>query len=501
MKRPLYIISLLLVTLAVLIFFLSRHDRPVDINTEELTVHCAAGLQRPVREIAKLYEKEYGTKIRLNFAGSGVLESQIKVAGGDLFIPADDSYIENTRKEGLVLESIAVAQLHAVIVVQKRNPKGIQSMGDLARSGTRISMGEPTAAIGKYVMTVLTQSGDWEKIKPQIIVTKPTVNNVVEDVATGSVDAGIAWDAVASQFEDVEIVRVPVFENRPCRASAGIIKGAKTPAALHFMRYLSAKGKGRDVFEKMGFAVPEKPDEWKDVPELTLFSGSMLRPAIEDRLRQFEKREGCRVKTVFEGCGTLVAMMKGGGANPSAYFSCDSTFLQDVQDKFDPGVVITSNEIVLLVSKGNPKGIKKLDDLSKIDLKVGLADSQKSALGKLTMQMMKRYGIWNELHDSGNIAVLVSKGDELVNQMQSGALDAAVLYRSNALASPQIMADCEIVQLGQPDAIAIQPFASAKDTPYPQMVLRLRDFITNDVARERYEELGFQWKKKESTHE
>ena len=164
-------------------------------------------------------------------------------------------------------------------------------------------------------------------------------------------------------------------------------------------------------------------------------------------------------------------------------------------------MVITSNEIVLLVSKGNPKGIKKLDDLSKIDLKVGLADSQKSALGKLTMQMMKRYGIWNELHDSGNIAVLVSKGDELVNQMQSGALDAAVLYRSNALASPQIMADCEIVQLGQPDAIAIQPFASSKDTPYPQMVLRLRDFITNDVARERYEELGFQWKKKESTHE
>ncbi|MCP5535975.1 MAG: molybdate ABC transporter substrate-binding protein [Akkermansiaceae bacterium] len=503
MKKPFYILGLLLVTLGVLVFILSRHGKPVESSAEVLTVHCAAALQKPVREIARQYEMEYGTRIRLNFAGSGVLASQIKVSGGDLYIPADSSYIGPMKAEGLVLESTDLARLRAVVVVRKGNPRNIRSMDDLARRGVRISVGEPTAAIGSFVRRVLMESGDWERISPQILVTKPTVNNVVEDVATGAVDAGLAWDAVASQFKDVELVRVPVFEDIPRCATAGILRGAEVPAALHFMRYLAATGRGRDVFEKMGFTVPAVADSWTDAPVLTLFAGSMLRPAIEDRLRLFEQREGCRIKTVFDGCGTLLARMNenDAGAMPSAYFPCDSTFLSDVKDRFGPGMIITSNEIVMLVPKGNPRGLKKLDDLSKIGLRVGLADAGKSALGKLTMDMMMRYGCWDELHDSGNVVVLASKGEELANQMQSGALDAALIYLSNAMASPGMMADCKIIRLRQPDAIAHQPFVVAHDTPYPQMVLRLRDFITHDDARSRFEQLGFKFIKREWTDE
>jgi len=501
MKKSVTILVLMLAALAGLFFLLSTHEKPVETGTEELMVHCAAGLQKPVREIANQYEKEYGTKIRLNFGGSGSLESQLKIAGGDLFIPADYSYIERTRAEGLVLESTLLAMLHAVIVVAKGNPKSINSLDDLKKEGIRLSVAEPSAAVGKYVRKVLTKSGDWGGIEPQIVVTKPTVNNVIEDVATGSVDAGLAWDAVALQFAKVEIVRVPIFQTKPRRASVGVIKGATTPAALHFMRYLSAAEKGRTVFLKMGFAVPKQADKWADVPDLTLFSGSMLRVAIQDRIKLFEQREGCRINTSYEGCGTLVGMMKEGGYNPGGYFSCDTVFLDMVQEKFEPGQVITGNEIVLLVPKANPKKLTNLNTLTGADLKVGLSDPLKSALGKLSKDMLVKQGLWQELNASGNVAVLVSKGDELVNQMQVGSLDAALLYRSNAMASPRIMASCEIIDLHLPEAHATQPFAISKDTAYPELWARLREFITNDEARLHYEKLGFNWKKENSRNE
>ncbi|MCF7676063.1 MAG: substrate-binding domain-containing protein, partial [Akkermansiaceae bacterium] len=230
-------------------------------------------------------------------------------------------------------------------------------------------------------------------------------------------------------------------------------------------------------------------------PELTLFSGSMLRPAIQQRIREFEQREGCRITTVFEGCGTLVAMMKDGGAKPAAYFSCDTKFLDMVSERFGPSTVVSSNRIILLVPKGNPKQLKSLGDLTGPGLKLGLCDPEKSALGYLTRLMLERSQLGVPLDQSGNIALLSGKGDDLVNAMQARSLDAALVYRSNALASPPILESCEIIALDDPLATATQPFAVALDTRFPCLAARLGSYLYDPSARARFEELGFSWMK------
>lgn len=147
----------------------------------------------------------------------------------------------------------------------------------------------------------------------------------------------------------------------------------------------------------------------------------------------------------------------------------------------------------MIVPKGNPKAIQTLGDLVKPGLKVGIADAEKSALGALTRTLLEKNGIIEPMKALGNLAVLVSKGDELVNQMQSGALDVALVYRSNAKASERITQDCDVVDIDQPEAHAVQPFAVAKDTAYPVLTDRLRDFLTGSENRAHYEALGFQW--------
>ena len=74
---------------------------------------------------------------------------------------------------------------------------------------------------------------------------------------------------------------------------------------------MTARDRGLTHYAKHGFQV-EKGDVWSEVPELNLFAGSMLRPAIEDTVKKFEAREGVRVNTVYNGCGILVAQMKAG---------------------------------------------------------------------------------------------------------------------------------------------------------------------------------------------
>nr|MBR9810748.1 molybdate ABC transporter substrate-binding protein [bacterium] len=491
MKRSVFTIGILVVLLGGAFWWLTNDNDRDGPGLADLLFHCAAGLRKPMSEIARQYEEEFGVKVNLQFGGSGALASQLELAGGDLYLPADQGYIDSAREKGLMKEAIPVALLTAGLVVPKGNPRGLTTLSDLGKEGLKISLAERSASVGRFTWKVLEEEGLLARVNPNVVVTKPTVNAIVEDVATGAVDVSLAWDAVAKNFSEVEWLAVPEFLKRAKRASIGVLTSSKdAKRALHFARYVTARDRGRKVFQEMGFMVPDEGDEWSDQPELTFFSGSMLRPAIQERVREFEEREGCRVNTVFEGCGTLVAQMDA-GATPAGYFACDTKFLNKVQDRFFTGRIMTRNEIVLLVRMGNPKELFKLKDLGKPGVKLGICDGRKSALGELTRIMLERRGLAKELEV--NVTVKVAKGDDLVSAVQARSLDAALVYRSNALASPVTLEENEIVELNDDLAFAKQPFAVAKGSAYPALMGRLGEFLATPEARGRFEKLGFQW--------
>ena len=76
--------------------------------------------------------------------------------------------------------------------------------------------------------------------------------------------------------------------------------------------------------------------------------------------------------------------------------------------------------------------------------------------------------------------------------MQLGALDAAVIYRSNVLSSEQIVEQCEIVELAQ-DAYATQPLAVHRETQHKQLLLRLEQFLTGTEGKAQFLKYGFHW--------
>ena len=457
---------------------------------QSIMLYCAASNRAVMESIRSEYEKKFDRSVNIQYGPSQTLLSSIEVTKqGDLYLPADDSYLELGRQKGLIAEVIDIAKMQAVIAIGKGNPKSIHTLDDLLRDDVRLVMADPeSAAVGKVVREKLGDSGQWQALDGATKAYRATVTEVANDIAIGAADAGIVYDAVLHTYPDLTFVEVPELAGAESKIAVGVIATTKQPAdALHFARYVSSIDKGLKQYGEHGFHV-SGGDTWDDRPELSIFAGSMLRPAIEDTITEFEKREGIKVNRVFNGCGILVASMKA-GQRPDAYFACDTEFMNQVHDLFPEPVPVSQNELVIMVQKGNPKGIASLRDLAKEGLRVGIGHEKQCAMGWITQNTFREGGVQNEIMP--NVTVQTPTGDMLVNQLRTGSLDAAVAYLSNAAGASEYL-DAIRIQ-GIDCSTATQPWAVAKESPYPSLASRLFEKICSTESQDIFAAEGFTW--------
>jgi molybdenum ABC transporter molybdate-binding protein len=464
---------------------------PSDAQGRKLVVFCASGLRAPVAHIATEYQKRFGVEIQLQYGGSNTLLSQLQIAPlADLYIPADGSYVAQARDKELIAEVLPLAQMKPVLVVSPGNPKKIADLADLLTREVKISHANPeAAAVGKIATDHLKATGQWDAFAKRIVVQKPTVNDVATDVHLATADAGFVWDITVRQIP--ELTTIPAGELPSATLSACVVRSSGHPtAALRFARFLAAADQGGKVFAEHGYT-PANGDPWEETPELKLFAGSMLRPATEKIIQAFEAREGVQVVRVYNGCGILVGQMRADKNVPDAFFACDREFMDQVGDLFDTGTTVSANQLVILVHKGNKHGIKRLGDLAKPGLRVGIGHEKQCAMGVLTQRTLAEDKTTSLVMK--NVTVQSPTGDMLVNQMLTGSLDAVVAYITNAAGHADKL---EAIPINIACAVAEQPYAVGKQSRHRFLAARLLDAIRTQESREIFEKTGFQWKGK-----
>lgn len=225
-----------------------------------LVVYCAAGLKPPAAAIARQYEQQFGVPVQLQYGGSGTLLSNLRVSGrGDLFLAADESYLELARSNQLVTETLPIGRMQMVVAVRHGNPKRLRAFADLLRPDMAVSLANPdTAAVGKILRDLLRRTGDWAALERHAKVFKPTVSDVANDVELGAVDAGIVWDATVALYPDLEAVSFPPIDRGEERVAVGVLRCSRQPgAALAFARFLTAPEQGLREFARAGYRVGE----------------------------------------------------------------------------------------------------------------------------------------------------------------------------------------------------------------------------------------------------
>ena len=463
-----------------------RHRGPAT----PLTIYCAAGLKPAVEPVAREYQRSFGVPVQLQYGGSGTLLSNLRVAGrGDLFIAADESYLEIARSNRLAAEIIPLAHMTPVLAVRAGNPKGIHTLADLLRPDVAVAMANPdAAAVGKIVRDLLRRSGEWAVLEKRIKVFKPTVNDVANDLKLGTVDVGIIWDATARQYPELEAVHLSALDSAKNSVAVAVLTCSAQPtAALRFARYLGARDRGLRELARAGYQAVEG-DVWAEQPAVVLYSGGVNRLAIEGTLDQFERREGAKVTRVYNGCGILVSQIKS-GQRPDAFFACDASFLNDVRDRFANPVELSETDMVLLVPKGNPKNLHAPGDLAQAGLRLGVGNAKQTALGALTEKGLKEAGLLEAV--MANVKVQTPTADLLVNQMRTGSLDAVIVFAAN---TSQVRGTLDVIPLKIPGGKAIQPYAVSRDSDHRLLMDRLLAALQTAQSQQQFEAVGFRWR-------
>ena len=462
-------------------------------------VHTAAALRPALEKAAPEFERETGIKVELRFNASEWLLQNLKLTKqGDLFLPADDSYVVQARQDDLIEQDYPLAMLTAVAVFRTGFPKDVKDITweDVFRPGFRLLQPNPDAtAIGKVTRDGLTPSGIWARIEAAKPSMAGTVTEAANAVKIGSADGAIIWDAVAVGFPTLKVVRLPHLDGVTANVSVAVCKNATSRTeARWFAQFLEGE-EGQKHFRALGYAAPRpaaKPEARGAKPgedtKIVLYAGAMLRPAVEETIKEFEAREHVKVTRVYNGCGVLVGQMKT-GVKPDLYFACDPRFMGDVADLFLKPETVSNNQLVIAVPKGNPAGLKELKDLGKEGLRVGVGHEQQCALGAITRETFLKAGVYAQVRK--NVKVESPTGDLLVNQLMTGSLDAVVCYVSNV--SPNRHKLDAIPVTGIPCAAPEQPIAIAKGSAKQELAAKLIEYIRSAESRERFEKLGFGW--------
>ena len=199
------------------------------------------------------------------FGASGTLLSGIKASGkGDLYLPADESYI--TQAAALMRTTVPLAYQHPVIGVPIGNPKNIQSLTDvLTLPGLKIAFADPSvASISSFSKTALQGSGQWDAffaLLPTTGALAPsnlsTVDKAAQAVQSGAADVGIVWNTtVTSSTYKAALAAV---ETAPLQsAQARVVIGVLTTSqhqyeAYQYAQYMAASNGGAAILQANGF--------------------------------------------------------------------------------------------------------------------------------------------------------------------------------------------------------------------------------------------------------
>ncbi len=230
-------------------------DRP-------LLVSAAVSLTGVLETLAAAYERDTGTRVELNVAGSSVLAVQI-IAGApvDLFISADLFQMDRVAAEELIRVETRVVLLsnQLVVVVPADTTATVPSPATLNDPMFgRIAIGDPDGVpVGVYARAYLESVGLWNALRDRMVPTR-SVRATLATVETGAVDAGIVYRTDALSSSGVRVVfEVPVAEGPAIVYPAALTTLATNPeAAERLLAYLQGPD-ARIVFEQAGFIVPE----------------------------------------------------------------------------------------------------------------------------------------------------------------------------------------------------------------------------------------------------
>ncbi len=164
--------------------------------------------------------------------------------------------------------------------------------------------------------------------------------------------------------------------------------------------------------------------------EITVLAAAGLKPAFERIVSLYKQQHPkVEVNVIYAGSGELLSYLESGKGD---IFIPASDYYMD--RALSSGLVVPStvrvvayHTPVLVVSKSAQGKVKTIFDLTKERVRVGIGDPKAAAIGKVSVEIFKKAGIWPEV--SKNIVVKTPTVNQLLIYLTTQQIDASLVWK------------------------------------------------------------------------
>jgi molybdate transport system substrate-binding protein len=216
-------------------------------QAREIRIAAAADLQPVMPAFASAYEKKTGVKLKVSFASSSTLATQlVNGAPFDLFLAADFSFPEKVVAAGLTVEKSPVPYARGTLVLWARKDSHLKLDMDLLTDPriTRIAVADEFhAPYGAAAYATMRWMKTLDKLKPKLVVGE-NIGQTAQFVVSGNAQVGFLSLTLAEspQLKEVGEYTLVPFIYPPIRQCAVVMKNAANrQAAEDFLNWITSQ--------------------------------------------------------------------------------------------------------------------------------------------------------------------------------------------------------------------------------------------------------------------
>jgi molybdate transport system substrate-binding protein len=220
----------------------------------ELVVYAGKGLKVPVEVLKQQFEQREGVPVRVVYAGSKTLLDTIrKTRKGDIYIPGSSAYLKQAGK--LVDRAETIGWHVPVFAVAAAKQETLRSYADLLKPGVRIAIGNrQMTAIGRLAEAMMSSAPDGQSFRHNVVVNASTVNELLDLVIAGQVDAALVWRDMLQWDKAAKLSQIVLPEPMTATKEIPVVllsTRLQADEAERFYEFVRTQGKV--VFEQHGF--------------------------------------------------------------------------------------------------------------------------------------------------------------------------------------------------------------------------------------------------------
>lgn len=226
-------------------------------------VLAAASLQESLSEAANVWAAKGHARPVLSFAASSALARQV-IAGApaDLFLSADEPWMDAVAKAGLLRAGTRASLLgnRLVLIAPVRSKMRLTPARGFplanALGGGRLAIADPAAVpAGRYAKAALSSLDVWPSVAAKTAPAE-NVRAALALVERGVAPLGIVYATDARASKAVRVVGAfPATSHPPIRYPVAQLKASRHKDAAGFRAFLSSH-EGRAIFVRHGFTEP-----------------------------------------------------------------------------------------------------------------------------------------------------------------------------------------------------------------------------------------------------